>query len=133
MRFPLAIAACLALAVVTLTGAAAAQDQSGAESSARLLVFDRDAAAQPNAGLRVLRGAPAAPRVVVAAPEQDGLLGPGPWEAVAGERFWVFNRHTGRLASCRNRGTANVGERELECTFGTLSRFGRTFGNNFTH
>jgi hypothetical protein len=52
---------------------------------------------------------------------------------VAGERFWAFDRDTGKLASCRNRATANVGEREIECIFGTVSRYHRTFGNNFTH
>jgi hypothetical protein len=132
MRSPLAIAACLALAVVTMTGEASAQGQSGSESSARLLVFNQDATAQPNGGLRILRGSAAPPRAA-AAPQQDQLLGAGRWQAVAGERFWMFDRETGKLASCRNRGTANVGERAIECTFGTLSRYGRTFGNNFTH
>jgi hypothetical protein len=130
MRSPLAIAACLALAVVTMTGQASAQGQSEPESSARLLVLNGDAP-QPN-GVRVLRGSVAPPRAV-AVPQQDALLGPGRWQAVAGEHFWMFDRETGKLASCRNRGTANVGEREVECTFGTFSRYRRTFGNNFTH
>jgi hypothetical protein len=130
MRSPLAIAACLALAAVTLTGRASAQEQSEPyQSSARLLVLNRDAAAQPN-GVRVLRGAPATPRAT-AAPQEDAL--PGRWQAVAGEQLWMVDRATGRLASCRNRGTSSVGERELECTFGTFSRHRRTFGNNFTH
>jgi hypothetical protein len=115
-----------------MTGAASAQDQSGSESSARLLVLNRDAATAPDGGLRILRGAPAAPRVA-AAPAQIGVLGPGRWQAVAGERFWMLDRETGRLAGCRNIGTPNVGEREIECTFGTVSRYRRTFGNNFTH
>ncbi len=131
MRSPLAIAACLVLAVVTMTGQASAQGQSESESSARLLVLNGDATAQPNS-VRVLRGSPA-PSRAVAAPQPDELLSPGRWQAVAGEHFWMFDRETGRLASCRNRGTANVGERELECTFGTFSRYRRTFGNNFSH
>jgi hypothetical protein len=133
MRFPLAMAACLALAVVTMSGQASAQEQSEPdESSSRLLVLNGDAAAAPSNGVRIVRGSPALPRAA-AAPQQDGPLGPGRWQAVAGERFWVLDRETGKLASCRNRGTANVGEREIECTFGTVSRYRRTFGNNFTH
>jgi hypothetical protein len=132
MRSPLAIAACLALAMITTTGGTSAQDQSEPESSARLLVLNGDATARPNGGLRILRGSAAPPRAV-AAPQEDALLGPGRWQAVAGEDFWMFDRETGKLASCRNRGTANVGEREIECTFGTFSRYRRTFGNNFTH
>jgi hypothetical protein len=61
------------------------------------------------------------------------VLGAGRWQAVGGERFWMFDRQTGKLAGCINRQTANVGEREIECNFGTLSRFRRTFGNNFRH
>lgn len=131
MRSPLAIAACLALAVVTLTGQASAQDQSEPyQSSARLLVLNRDAAARPN-GVRVLRGSPATPRAEAAPAE--AVSGPGRWQPIAGEQLWMVDRETGRLASCRNRGTSSVGERELECTFGTFSRHRRTFGNNFTH
>jgi hypothetical protein len=129
MRLPVAVAACLALALVAAHEAPA---QSPGESSSRLLVLNGDATAQPNRGLRILRGSPATPRVAAAAP-QDAVLGPGRWQAVAGERFWAFDRETGKLASCRNRGTANVGEREIECTFGTVSRYRRTFGNNFRH
>jgi hypothetical protein len=128
MRFPLAIAACLALAVATMAGQVSAQSESG--SSARLLVLNGDAAAQPNGGLRVLRGSSAPPRAVAA--PQDAV-GAGRWQAVGGERFWMLDRQTGQLAGCRNRSTANVGEREIECTFGTVSRYRRTFGNNFTH
>ena len=131
MRSPLAIAACLALAMITTTGGTSAQGQSEPESSARLLVLNGVAAAPAN-GVRVLRGSAAPPRAA-AAPQEDALLGPGRWQAVAGEHFWMFDRETGKLASCRNRGTANVGEREIECTFGTFSRYRRTFGNNFTH
>ncbi len=129
MRLPVAIAACLALALVAHE--APAQSQSG--SSSRLLVLNGDATAQPNGGLRILRGSPAAPRVAAAAPQEDAVLGPGRWQAVAGERFWAFDRETGKLGSCRNRGTANVCERAIECTFGTVSRYRRTFGNNFRH
>ena len=128
MRSPLAIAAFLALAVVTMTGQASAQGQSEPyESSARLLVLNGDATARPNS-VRVLRGSRA-----VAAPQQDALPGPGRWQPIAGEQLWLVDRETGRLASCRNRGTSTVGERELECTFGTFSRYRRTFGNNFSH
>jgi hypothetical protein len=130
MRSPLAIAACLALAMVTTAGGASAQDEPY-QSSSRLLVLNGDAAAQPS-GVRILRGS-AAPQRTAAAPQQDDLLGPGRWQVVAGRHFWVFDRDTGNLASCRNRPTANVGERELECVFGTFSRYRRTFGNNFTH
>ena len=128
MRSPLAIAACLALAVVTMAGQVSAQDQSEPQSSARLLVLNDDAAP----GVRVLRGS-AAPRRAAAAPQRDDVLGPGRYQVVGGERFWMFDRQTGKLASCINRLTSNVGERELECNFGTLSRYRRTFGNNFTH
>jgi hypothetical protein len=133
MRSPLAIAASLALAVVAITGEASAQSQSEPyESSARLLVLNGDAAAARASGVRILRGS-AAPTRGVAAPQEDALPGPDRWQAVAGEQLWMLDRKTGRLASCRNRGTANVGEREIECTFGTFSRYRRTFGNNFTH
>jgi hypothetical protein len=131
MRSPLAIAACLALAVVTMTGQASAQGQSESEPSARLLVLNGDATAQPNS-VRVLRGSSAPSRVAMA-PAQDTPGGLGRWQPIAGDQLWMVDRETGRLASCRNRGTANVGERELECTFGTFSRYRRTFGNNFSH
>jgi hypothetical protein len=133
LRSRLAIAACVALAVAAISGQASTQDQSEPyESSSRLLVLNGDAAPAPSNGVRILRGAAASPRAA-AAPQQDGPLRPGRLQAVAGEQFWVLDRETGKLASCRNRGTANVGEREIECTFGTFSRHRRTFGNNFTH
>jgi hypothetical protein len=132
MRLPVAIAACLALALVA-AHEAPAQSQSEPQSSSRLLVLNGDATARPNGGLRILRGSPATPRVAAAAPQEDAVLGPGRWQVVAGERFWAFDRETGKLASCRNRGTANVGEREIDCTFGTFSRYRRTFGDNFRH
>jgi hypothetical protein len=131
MRLPVAIAACLALALVA-AHEAPAQSQSEPQSSSRLLVLNGDATAPPDGGLRIVRGSPATPRVA-AVPQEDAVLGPGRWQAVAGERFWMLDRETGKLASCRNRGTANVGEREIECTFGTVSRYRRTFGNNFRH
>jgi hypothetical protein len=125
-RIPLAIAACLALAVVAPTSQAFAQGPSEPESSSRLLAFDRDAA--PAGGsVRILRGSAVPPRAM-AAPDEYAL-GPGGLQVVAGERFWVFDQDTGDLASCRNRATANVGERELECTFGTFGRYRRTFGD----
>jgi hypothetical protein len=131
MRFSLAIAACLGLALATMTGPASAQNQDEYESPSQLLTLSPDAAARAS-GVRILRGSPAPPPAV-AAPQQDALLGPGRWQALAGQRFWMFDRQTGKLASCINRATANVGEREIECTFGTFSRYRRTFGNNFTH
>jgi hypothetical protein len=131
-RFSLAIAACLALALVATTSEGFAQSQGEPDgSSSRLLVLNGDAAA-PATGVRILRGS-AAPRAAATAPEGYPLLGPGPVQAVAGERFWVFNQETGKLASCRNRATANVQEREIECTFGTFGRYRRTFGDNFRH
>jgi len=133
MRFPLAIAACFGLALVAMTSQAFAQSQSEPyQSSSRLLVLNGDAAAAPANGVRILRGSSVAPRAV-AAPQQDALLDSGRWQAVAGERLWMLDRETGKLASCRNRPTSNVGEREIECNFGTFSRYRRTFGNNFTH
>jgi hypothetical protein len=130
-RIPLAIAACLALAVVASSSQAFAQGPSEPESSSRLLVFDR-AVAPAEGGVRILRGSAVPPSAAVA-PQAYPVLGPGPLQVVAGERFWVFNQDTGKLAGCRNRATANVGERELECTFGTFGRYRRTFGDNFRH
>lgn len=134
MRFPLAIAACfgLALASTTVTGEALAQPSSGG----RLLVFDGQSGAQSGTeagGVRILRGSAAPPRR--AAPDREGgpILGPGRVQAVAGEEFWLYDRRTQKLASCRNRSTANVGERLIECTFGTFGRYRRTFGDNFPH
>jgi hypothetical protein len=130
-RIPLAIAACVALAVVASGSQAFAQDPSETDSSSRLLVFNRDTS-PPQGGVRILRGSAVPPRAAAAA-DQYAMLGPGRWQVVAGERFWVFDQDTGKLASCRNRATANVGERELECTFGTFGRYRRTFGDNFRH
>jgi hypothetical protein len=130
-RIPLAIAACLALAVIASTSQAFAQGPSEPESSSRLLVFNR-AAGPAEGGVRILRGSAIPPGAAVA-PQGYPVLGPGPLQVVAGERFWVFNQDTGKLGSCRNRATANVGERELECTFGTFGRYRRTFGDNFRH
>jgi hypothetical protein len=127
----MAIAACLGLALVAMSGQAFAQEQNEPESSSRLLMLHGDTA-QAAGGVRVLRGSSTPPRAV-AAPQQDAVLGPGRWQTVAGERLWIVDRETGKLASCRNRGTANVGEREIECTFGTFGRYRRTFGDNFTH
>ena len=129
MRLSLAIAACVGVALAAMTSQAFAQSQTEPyQSSSRLLVLKDDAAP----GVRVLRGS-AAPRRAAAAPEQYAPLGPGRYEVVGGERFWMFDRQTGKLASCINRLTSNVGEREIECNFGTLSRYRRTFGNNFRH
>lgn len=128
MRFPLAIAVCLGVALITTTASAQSQN----ESTSRLLVLNGDNAAQSDGGVRVLRGSPAPPRAAVA-PGQDEVLGPGRWQAVAGERFWLVDQETGKLVGCINRLTANVGEREIECTFGTVSRYRRSFGNNFSH
>lgn len=132
MRFPLAIAASFALALVA-SHEAPAQSVGEPESSSRLLVLNGDAAAQPNGGLRILRGSPATPRVAATAPADDAVLGPGRWQAVGGERFWLLDRETGKVVGCRNIGTFNVGEREIECTSGTVSRYRRTFGNNWRH
>jgi len=133
MRFSLAVAACLALALVATASEALAQSAGEPESSSRLLVLNGDAAAQPNGGLRIVRGSPATPRVAATAPAENGVLGPGRWQAVGGERFWLFDQETGKVVGCRNIGTFNVGEREIECTFGTVSRYRRTFGNNWRH
>jgi hypothetical protein len=128
MRFPLAIAACLGYALIATPVSAQSQN----ESTSRLLVLNSDSATQSNGGVPILRGSPA-PSQAASAPYQDEVLGAGRWQAVGGERFWMFDRQTGKLAGCINRQTANVGEREIECNFGTLSRFRRTFGNNFRH
>jgi hypothetical protein len=128
MRFPLAVAACFGLALISTTAAGQAPDTP---SGGRLLVFNGQDA-ESDGGVRILRGSAVAPRGT-SDRDETSPLGPGRWQAVAGERFWVLDRETGKLASCRNRGTANVGEREIECTFGTVSRYRRTFGNNFTH
>lgn len=133
MRFPLAIAACVGLAVVAMTsGQASAQSQETYESASRMLDLRGDNAVQQGSGLRVLRGSAASSRAS-AAPRRDRILGPGRYQAVAGERFWMVDQETGRLVSCRNRGTANVGERKIGCVFGSFSRYGRNFGDNFRH
>jgi hypothetical protein len=128
MRFPLAVAACFGLALISTAVADTA-------SGGRLLVFERQgapSAAEAAGGVRVLRGSATAPRA--ASDSYDtSALGPGRWQAVAGERFWMFDRQTNKLASCRNIGTPNVGEREIECVFGTFGRYRRTFGDNFRH
>jgi hypothetical protein len=133
MRFPLAIAACFGLAVLSMTVTGQASAQPPAQG--KLLVFNgqgAQAGAEPDVGVRILRGSAVAPRV--GSDRYDpSPLGPGRWQAVAGERFWIFDRETRKLASCRNIGTPNVGEREIECTFGTFGRYRRTFGDNFRH
>ncbi len=45
----------------------------------------------------------------------------------------MIDQQTGRLVSCRDIGTANVGERKIQCVYGTLSRYSRSFGNNYQH
>ncbi len=127
MRFRLAIAACLGFALIATTASGQSQD----ESTSRLLVLNGDGAASQG-GVRILRGSPA-PSAAATAPSRDEILGPGRWQAVGGERFWMFDRQTGKLAGCINRQTVNVGDREIECNFGTFSRYRRTFGNNFRH
>jgi hypothetical protein len=133
MRLPLAIAACVGLTLIST--AVAGQAPADAASGGRLLVFDRQgapSAAEADRGMRILRGSAVAPRAVSGGYDTSPL-GPGRWQAVAGERFWMFDRQTRKLASCRNIGTPNVGEREIECTFGTFGRYRRTFGDNFPH
>jgi hypothetical protein len=131
MRFPLAIAACVGLALVTATasGQTAAEGQ---QSASRMLDLRGGSAAEASSGLKILRGSPA-PQRAVKQRRSGRLLGPGPYQVVAGERFWMVDQRTGKLVSCRNRGTANVGERKIECVFGTFSRYSRTFGDNFQH
>jgi hypothetical protein len=133
MKFPLAIAACLGLVLSTMSAPGQAYAQGQNESGGgRLLVFNADnAAATSSGGVRILRGSAIAPRAAATPPQENAMLGPGRWQALAGRRLWLFDRETGKLASCRNRPTVNVGQRELECTFGTFSRYRRTFGNNF--
>lgn len=128
MRFPLAIATCVGLALIAIS---ATGQEADTPSGGRLLVFNGPAA-QSDEGMRILRGSAVAPRWRSDRAEASPL-GPGRWQAVAGERFWLFDRQSRRLGSCRNVGTANVGQRDIDCTFGTFSRFRRTFGNNFRH
>ena len=45
----------------------------------------------------------------------------------------MIDQKTGRLVSCRNRGTSNVGQREIECVYGNFGRYRRYFGDNFRH
>ncbi len=95
-------------------------------------MFNADnAAATSNGAPRILRGSAIAPRGAATPSQENAVLGPGRWQTVAGRRLWLFDRETGKLASCRNRATANVGQRVIQCTFGRFSRFRRTFGNNF--
>jgi hypothetical protein len=128
MRFPLAVAACFGLALISTTAAGQAPDTP---SGGRLLVFNGQDA-ESDGGVRILRGSAVAPRGT-SDRDETSPLGPGRWQAVAGERFWLFDRQTRKLASCRNIGTANVGERAIDCSFGTFGRYRRTFGNNFRH
>ena len=124
MRFPLATAACFGLAVISMS--LASQPSAQPPAQGRLLVFNSPEGAEPDGGVRILRGSAAAPRA--ASDTYDTSL-----QVVAGERFWIFDPETSDLASCRNIRTANVGERELECVFGTFGRYRRTFGDNFRH
>jgi hypothetical protein len=130
MRFPLAIAACVGLALGSLAVSPPVQAQDA--PAGRMLDLRDDSALQSDSGLRILRGSAAPPRAV-APPSTDSVLGAGRYQAVAGERFWMIDQETGKLVSCRNRGTANVGERKIACVFGTFSRYSRGFGNNFQH
>jgi hypothetical protein len=129
MRFPLAIAACVGVALATLSvsGPASAQDSSY-QSASRMLDLRGNSAAR--SGPQVLRGS-SAPQRSATPPREDRVLGPGRYQVVAGEKFWMVDQQTGKVVSCRNIGTANVGERNIECAFGTFSRYSRTFGNNF--
>ena len=96
-----------------------------------MLVLNGGPNAAPNGGLRILRGTPASPRTTAAA--EPAGPGGGVWQPVGGQRLWMVNSETGQVAGCINRLTSNVGEREIECTFGTVSRYRRTFGNNWRH
>lgn len=133
MRFPLAIAACVGVALATLSvsGPASAQSQDGSyQSASRMLDLRGNSAVR--SGPQVLRGS-SAPQRAATPPRQDRVLGPGRYQAVAGEKFWMVDQQTGNLVGCRNIGTANVGERKIRCAYGTFGRYGRTFGNNFQH
>jgi hypothetical protein len=135
MRFPLAIAACVgfALATLSIAGPASAQSQDGSyQSASRMLDLRGDSAVRSGSGPRILRGS-TAQQATAAQPRQGGLLGPGRYQTVAGEKFWLVDQQTGELVSCRNIGTANVGDRQIQCAFGTFSRYSRGFGNNFQH
>jgi hypothetical protein len=74
MRFPLAIAACFGLALISMSAASADSPSGG-----RLLVFDRQgapSAAEADRGVRVLRGSAVAPRAASDAYDTSPL-GPG--------------------------------------------------------
>jgi hypothetical protein len=43
-----------------------------------------------------------------------------PARALAGKRLWLVDEAAGTVVSCRNIGTANVGERRIRCTRGRL-------------
>jgi hypothetical protein len=48
------------------------------------------------------------------------LEAPEPARALAGRRLWLVHEADGTVVSCRNVGTANVGERRIRCTRGRL-------------
>ena len=64
MRFSLAIAACVGLALVAATASGQSADQGQKEPTSRLLVLRGDRAVQPDSGLTILRGSSAPQRAV---------------------------------------------------------------------
>ena len=41
-------------------------------------------------------------------------------QVLAGDRLWLVDQAAGTVVSCRNVGTANVGQRRVRCTRGSL-------------
>ena len=65
-------------------------------------------AAATAGGAAPLATAEAAPGAVAPPVEDD-------WRVAAGERLWFVDLETGRVIACRERGTATVGRRAIEC------------------
>lgn len=130
MRFRLAIAACVGLTLFATAASSQTPNQASEEPMSRLLVLRGESAVRADSGVTVLRGS-AAPQRAVTRTRPGRVLGSGRYQVVAGQRFWMIDQQTGRLASCRNRGTSNVGERKIECVYGKFGRYSRSFGNTF--
>jgi hypothetical protein len=43
-----------------------------------------------------------------------------PWRLVGGEKLWFVDSESGRVIACRERNTATVGRRAIDCTGRTL-------------
>ena len=103
-RVPLATLAVSAMALIGLTAAASAASVTVSRGAESMVVHPAEG------GLVVVRGTP-----VVAQPPKQEVFAAVPDVVAAGWRIWMIDAKAGRLKTCSEWRTTQVGERVIRC------------------